>query len=659
MTKINNIKEIKLSEYGMIRVATVSPELKIANPEFNISIIAEQTKLCSEEGAGIVLFPELSISGYTCGDLFFQKILLKSVVNSLKILAKLSGELGITIIAGAPLECDDKLFNCAIVFSSGEISGIVPKTYLCNYNEFYEKRWFSSSSDLNNDFVKINGKEIPFGTDLLFSIDNNNYNIKFGIEICEDLWAVIPPSSYLTASGSQIIFNLSASPEIIGKSNYRRDLIKNQSARTISAYVYASAGVGESSTDLCYGGHLIIAENGLIIGENDRFSSKSDIVFADIDYEKLNHLRLKKNTFAKSQSFESREISVKFNEQNISEIINPVKKDPFLPSDEKKDEICSEILNIQSSALATRLKNTGIKSVTIGISGGLDSALALLVCLRAFQKLSLPLSGIQSLILPGPASSKSTQENAQKLAQNLGTSSKVIDISQETQNHLRSIGHGGDYDIVYENTQARIRTMTLMNWANKTSGLVIGTGDLSELALGWCTYNADQMSMYGVNAGVPKTLVKTMIEWASGLDEFRNVSHVLQLILNTKISPELIPNDANNNNIQDTENTIGSYRLHDFFLYHFFRFGFSPKKIYFLACWSYKNEFDNQKILETLEIFYSRFFSNQFKRSAMPDGVKIGSVALSPRGDWRMPSDGDKYIWEKELIDIKNNKKLG
>jgi NAD+ synthase (glutamine-hydrolysing) len=649
MTKIKNIKEVKLSEYGMIRVAAVSPELKVANPEFNISIISEQAKLCAEEGAGIVLFPELSISGYTCGDLFFQNILLKSVVTSLDILAKLSGELGIIIIAGAPLECENKLYNCAVVFSGGEVSGIIPKTYLCNYNEFYEKRWFSSAFDLNNDFVKIGEKEIPFGTDLLFSVNNQT---KFGIEICEDLWAVIPPSSYLSTSGAQIIFNPSASPEIIGKSNYRRSLIKNQSARTISSYVYASAGGSESSTDLCYGGHLIIAENGLITNENKRYSISSDIVFADIDYEKLNHLRLKKNTFAKSQTFEIREISVNFNEKEVAGLVNLARKDPFLPPEDKVDEICSEILNIQSSALATRLKNTGMKSVSIGISGGLDSALALLVCVRAFQKLNFPLSGIHSLILPALASSKSTQENAQKFAQNLGTSIKIIHISDEVENHLKSLGHGGDYDTVYENTQARIRTMTLMNWANKTTGLVVGTGDLSELALGWCTYNADQMSMYGVNAGVPKTLVKMIVEWAAGLDEFRNVGDILQLILNTKISPELIPN--NDNNIQETENIIGSYRLHDFFLYYFFRFGFGPKKIYFLACETYENEFDNQKILDTLEIFYSRFFSNQFKRSAMPDGVKIGSVALSPRGDWRMPSEGDKYIWEKELKELRN-----
>ncbi len=645
-------RKIKLSDYGMIRVASVSPELRVADPVFNVTEIVKQSKLCGDEGTSIILFPELSLSAYTCGDLFFQKILLDKVLDSLDILSKLSRELGVVIIAGAPLECGNKLFNCAVVFSDGKISGIVPKTFLCNYNEFYEQRWFSSAFDLNCGEITINGKEIPFGADLLFSLNNN---IKFAIEICEDLWSVVPPSSYLAASGAQIIFNPCASPEIIGKSDYRRDLVKSQSARTISSYVYASSGVGESSGDLAYGGHLMITENGVLLKENKRFTFGSDFILSDIDIDKLNNQRLRMKSFAASQTIETREIQIGFKEKEVPNLVWPIAKDPFLPSKAKEDETCLEILNIQSAGLATRLKNTGIKSVTIGVSGGLDSALALLVCVLAFRKLKLPPPDIHSLILPGPASSKSTQENAQSLARILGTNSRLIDICKETEHHLRTLDHGGDYDTVYENTQARIRTMTLMNWANKTGGLVVGTGDLSELALGWCTYNGDQMSMYGVNSGVPKTLVKLLVQWASSLSEFSKAGDVLRRIANTPISPELIPADADSTNIQETEKIIGGFRLHDFFLYYFLRFGFSPKKIYLLASESYEGEYNKEEILTTLERFYKRFFASQFKRSAMPDGVKIGSVALSPRGDWRMPSDAERYIWEKEIKELSND----
>ena len=638
-----------LSDYGFIRVASVSPEIKVADVDFNLEKIKENTRVASELGASVILFPELSLTSYSCGDLFFQESLLEAAKNSLSDLAQLSEELGVIIIIGIPVVNSDKLFNAAAILSEGEIKGIVPKTFLCNYNEYYEERWFTSSNYYTEGEISINGELIPFGPDLLFSIDNQD-NLKFGIEICEDLWSVIPPSSQLAASGAQIIFNLSASNETLGKNFYRNDLVSSQSARTISAYVYASSNAGESSTDLVYSGHNLIFENGSKLAESDRFLFEDQITTADIDFSKITNERLKLKTFAKTPTEGFRIISCTYSENEVEELNREIIPHPFVPKNEnEKDEVCKEVFSIQSTALAKRIKHIGCKDVVIGVSGGLDSTLALLVCKEAFKKLSLDISGIHAIIMPGPGSTDRTQNNARLLSESIGVNVKEIDIHKSVEQHLEDLGHPGDvYDITYENAQARERTQILMNYSNKFNGIVIGTGDLSELALGWCTYNGDHMSMYGVNAGIPKTLVKYLIDWVSSTIESREVNTVLEDIINTPISPELIPD-------QKTEDHVGPYELHDFFLYHMFRFGYHPNKIRFLANIAFSNKYDNQTVNKWLKVFYKRFFMSQFKRSAMPDSIKVGSVVLSPRGDWRMPSDAQVNLWVKQLEDDNND----
>lgn len=638
-----------LSEYGHIRVASISPEMKVADVDFNLNKIKENARVASELGASVILFPELSLTSYTCGDLFFQNTLIESSKNSLIELAQLSEDLGSVLIVGLPLVNADKLFNVAAVLSEGEIKGIVPKTYLCNYNEYYEERWFTSANYSADEEVSINGDLIPFGSDLIFSIDNHD-DLKFGIEICEDLWSVIPPSSHMAASGTQMIFNLSASNETLGKNIYRKDLVASQSARTISAYVYSSSNAGESSTDLVFSGHNLIYENGSKLAESDRFLFEDQITLADIDYSKIINERLKLKSFAKTPTTGFRIIPCTYSETLVDKLIREIPMHPFVPGDHiKQDEVCKEIFSIQSTALAKRLKHIGTKDVVIGVSGGLDSTLALLVCKEAFDKLDLDLSGIHAIIMPGPGSTNRTQNNAKELASSIGVTVKEIDIHKSVEQHLEDLDHPGNvFDITYENAQARERTQILMNYSNKYNGIVVGTGDLSELALGWCTYNGDHMSMYGVNAGVPKTLVKYIISWVSDSLDSSDSRTILQDIIDTPISPELIPD-------QKTEDHVGPYELHDFFLYHMFRFGFEPQKILFLANIAFKDKYNNETILKWLGIFYRRFFMSQFKRSAMPDSIKVGSVVLSPRGDWRMPSDAQVDLWIKQLEDIEND----
>jgi NAD+ synthase (glutamine-hydrolysing) len=645
----NNLKSIKLSDYNLFRVAACSPELEVANPKFNTEKIIEILDNEEIQNSNFVLFPELSISSYTCADLFLDSNFLNVCLDNLLLITDYSVNYKGVIIVGCPLQKDAVLYNSAVVVQQGRILGIVPKTYLCNYGEFYEERWFTSGKRTCKDTIKLNGTDIPFGIDLLFE----NGKIKFGIEICEDLWAFKPPSIEQALSGANIIFNLSASNEVLAKYEYRKNLINTQSAKLICAYVYSSPGIGESTTDLVYGGHCQISQNGKILAENQRFSFESNFIIADIDLDIINSERLKYKTYAKDNRKEFREISFFCNPIITNNLNLNISSTPFIPSEENRKVACEEIINIQSSGLAKRLKHIKSNCAVIGLSGGLDSTLALLVTIKAFQKLNLDLLGIIAVVMPGPASSDRTQNNAKKLAENLGVTCKVINITEAVDVHLDLLEHNKkDYDITYENAQARKRTHILMDLANKNNGIVIGTGDLSELALGWCTYNGDQMSMYGVNSGVPKTLIKYLIQNFIREINSETINSILKNIVETPISPELIPDVEK---MQDTEESVGAYILHDFFIYYFIKYKFSPKKLFLFANFVFSEDYEKKYIFQTLKTFFIRFFNNQFKRSVMPDGPKIGSINFSPRGDWRMPSDASKYLWLTQIDELEKN----
>ncbi len=651
-----------LNELGFIRIATVSPEVKVADIEFNKNEIIAQIKIANKKQCQIILFPELAVTSYTCGDLFFQNTLLKKSLAAVEEIALVTEKLGCIVILGAPLVANNMLFNCAFFLANGEIQGIVPKTYIPNTNEFYEKRWFSSEFERISDEISLGNIKIPFGADLVFSIENIP-GLKFGVEICEDLWAIEPPSTQLSLSGANIIFNLSASNEVLGKHQYRKQLVISQSARTLSAYIYASAGAGESSTDLCFSGSLLIAENGILLNEGERFNFNSQMEIADIDFEKLNSERLKNSSFAAAPRNKLlREVSIKLklrkkvdkidtiiSSQNEIKLYRKVSPTPFIPQENDRAAVCKEIFNIQTTALAKRVKHTQSKSILLGVSGGLDSTLALIVAYKTFEMLGLDKKNLIAVTMPGMGTSKRTKSNAEILSKLLGVKILVIPIEKAVKQHFEDIGHSPEQkDIVYENAQARERTQILMDLANKYNGFVLGTGDLSELALGWCTYNGDHISMYGVNSGIPKTLIKYIIEWAAQEEFEKNIADILLDIIETPISPELLPTE-NGEIVQKTEKEIGDYILNDFFLYYFFRFGFSQEKIQFLAEIAFENQYKASEIKNWLVQFYKRFFTQQFKRSCMPDGVKIGSVSLSPRGDWRMPSDASFGEWVCEL----------
>ncbi|HRS02169.1 MAG TPA: NAD(+) synthase, partial [Bacteroidota bacterium] len=529
--------------------------------------------------------------------------------------------------------------------------------YLPNYNEFYEKRWFFSAFDSQYDFIEINGKQIPFGNDLIFS--SNQYpDLKIGIEICEDLWAVSPISSHLALAGANLILNLSSSNELIGKYEYRQQLVANQSARINGIYAYSDVSPWESTTDLVFSGHCLIAENGKILAESNRFQFDSQMIIADCDFELMNNERNKNSSFNSTNHYiDFREIKFDLLDVKVSNLNKEITPMPFVPNDKNKlDSIAQEILNLQSTALARRLLHLKMQNCVIGLSGGLDSTLAMLVAVESFKKLNLPLSGIYTITMPGFGTTTRTKSNAELLAQQLGTTLKVIDIKNSTRAHFQDIEHNeANTDIVFENAQARRRTHILMDYANKINGIVIGTGDLSEIALGWNTYNADQMSMYNVNASVPKTLVRFLIEWYKNTKASYEVKDILDDILKTPISPELQPALNELYNDQETEKILGPYQLHDFILYYGIRFALSPRKVFLLANFAFEGIYSQEEIIKTMEIFYKRFFASQFKRSCFPDGVKIGTVALSPRGDWRMPSDANADIWLKEIVEIKNS----
>ena len=640
-----------LRELGMIRVAAVSPELKVADVAFNLAAIEAATMQAADQGAQLIVFPELALTGYTCGDLFYQQSLLEHVRDGLKTLTTLSEQTGMILIVGAPVRQSGRLFNAAVIMSHGRICGVVPKTYLPNTQEFYEERWFSSAQDLVDDQLTWLDEAPPFGTDLLFDVDGMP-DCLFGIEICEDAWVASPPSGAMAAAGATLLINLSASPEILGKCSYRRALVESQSARCLAAYIYASAGPGESSTDLVFSGHSLIAEYGQILDETQRFQFTTQTAMADIDIQRLVHERLRNNSYAASQAEqEFLLVPVEVTKRQADTLLRPIAKTPFVPDDlAERQSRCEEIFAIQTTGLMKRLKHTGSQKVVLGISGGLDSTLALLVTVKAFDRLNWSRDDILAVTMPGFGTTDRTRGNAEALARELGVSLRTISIDAAVQQHFADIGQDpGRHDITYENSQARERTQILMDLANQVGGLVVGTGDLSELALGWATYNGDHMSMYGVNASVPKTLVRYLIEWCADAEFSGTTSAVLHDVCATPVSPELLPPDASGNISQKTEDQVGPYELHDFFLFQMVRNQFAPRKILDLACRAFANDYAQADILKWLQLFYRRFFAQQFKRSCLPDGPKVGSVSLSPRGDWRMPSDASAALWLADL----------
>ncbi|WP_432822765.1 NAD(+) synthase [Trichloromonas sp.] len=642
---------LTLSDLGYCRIGVAAPELRVADIAFNCEQLRQVIAQAEADHCTLLVFPELCLTGYTCADLFFQPLLIEQARQALWALADgLKGH-PVAVVVGAPIALDGRLFNCGVMIADGRILGIVPKTYLPNTQEFYEERWFSSARDLHVDSIEWRGETIPFGADLLFRAAGQP-DCLVGIEICEDAWVASPPSGKMAVRGATVLLNLSASPELLGKETYRRELVRAQSARCLAAYAYASAGPGESSTDLVFSGHSLIAENGAILAETERFQFASQLAVADVDLQRLVNERLKNNSFAASEEGSAwRVIPFSLAALPKGTVRRPLTATPFVPTvTGERSCRCREIFALQTTALAKRLRHTGTAHAVIGISGGLDSTLALLVTVKACDRLGLDRKGIVAVTMPGFGTTGRTRGNAERLAELLGVTLRVISIDTAVRGHFADIGHDETrHDITYENAQARERTQILMDLANQVGGLVIGTGDLSELALGWCTYNADHMSMYGVNAGVPKTLVRYLVAWCAEVEFTGEATAVLNDICATPVSPELLPPAENGEIRQVTEDHVGPYLLHDFFLYHMVRLQFSPAKIYFLACQVFAEQFAPAEILRWLKVFYQRFFSQQFKRSCLPDGPKVGSVALSPRGDWRMPSDACVAIWQRDL----------
>lgn len=640
-------------ENGFIKVASAVPSVKVADCEYNVQQIENIIAQAEGKGVEVIVFPELSITGYTCQDLFRQSLLLEQAETSVLMLLDFTRNLDIVCIVGLPVVVGDVLLNCAAVIQKGDLLGLVPKTYLPNYSEFYEKRWFASSQDLQPTEIRFAGNTVlvtPQPT-LFRTCDG----VLFGIEICEDVWAPAPPSNVLALAGADIIFNLSASDELIGKHAYLKSLLSQQSARTISGYVYSGCGFGESSQDMVYAGNSLVYENGHLIAEGERFSLAPQTVITQIDVEKLRSERRTNSTYVNAQRGHSaRIVNVHGVSMRDFELLRDVEPHPFIPKTADMEQSCDEIFSIQVAGLAKRLVHTGCKTVVLGISGGLDSTLALLVCVKTFDKLGRDRKGIVGVTMPGFGTTDRTHSNAVDLMHALGVTSMEISISDSVRQHFKDIGQDmAVHDVTYENSQARERTQILMDLSNKLGGMVVGTGDLSELALGWATYNGDHMSMYGVNAGIPKTLIKHLVEFvASKVDE--SSRSTLYDILDTPVSPELIPADENGNISQKTEELVGPYELHDFFLYNILRFGSRPRKIFMLARRAFDGShegasfYDDDTIKKWLKTFLRRFFAQQFKRSCLPDGPKVGSVSLSPRGDWRMPSDASASLWLKE-----------
>ena len=634
-------------KYGMIKVAAAVPTVKVADVAYNVGQAESLIAQAEGQGVEIMVLPELCLTGYTCQDLFKQQLLIDKAEEALLVLLDFTRKLDVIVIVGLPVQIGSLLYNCAAVIQSGTLLGVVPKTYLPNYGEFYEKRWFASAQDLKSQDIYLAGSPIHVTSEP--TIFTTCDGVRFGIEICEDVWAPVPPSNRLALAGADIIFNLSASDELIGKHEYLCQLLSQQSARTMTGYVYASCGFGESTQDVVYGGNAIIVENGRALCEGERFSLQPQIKIMQIDVERLRTERRTNSTFITAQSrvnCQPLNVSCKPVSPREFELIRSVDPHPFIPKEDKMQASCEEILNIQVAGLAKRLYHIGGTKAVIGISGGLDSTLALLVTVKAFDKLALDRRGIIGITMPGFGTTDRTYNNALALMKELGITTREINIVKAVKQHFEDIGHNAkQHDTTYENSQARERTQILMDVANKENAIVVGTGDLSELALGWATYNGDHMSMYGVNASVPKTLVRYLVSYMAG----EMATNILMDIVDTPISPELLPADAQGNIRQKTEDLVGPYELHDFFLYYTLRCGFRPAKILMLAEKAFDGTYDTEVIKNWLTTFCRRFFNQQFKRSCMPDGPKVGSVSLSPRGDWRMPSDATSTLWLKDI----------
>lgn len=658
--------------YGYVKVASAIPAVRVGDVAYNVEQIENLVIQAEGKGVEVIVFPELSLTGYTCQDLFRQQLLLDRVEQGVMRLMDFTRKLDIIAIVGAPITVGNLLLNCAVVIQKGHVLGMVPKFYLPNYSEFYEKRWFASAQDLRDMELRYAGNVVNMTADIqLFRTADG---VLFGIEICEDVWAPAPPSNKLALAGADIVFNLSASDELIGKHDYLKSLLSQQSARTMTGYVYSSCGFGESTQDVVYGGNAMIYENGKLLAEAARFSLEPQIMMTQIDVEKLRSERRGNSTYVNAQrnvkfSLLDKQFGIRIIDAFSKEMEREFKLErtvsphPFIPAMEDMEVSCEEIFNIQVMGLVKRLVHTHAETAVIGISGGLDSTLALLVCVKAFDKLKRSRKGIVGVTMPGFGTTGRTYNNAMELMRSLGITVKEVSIVDAVTQHFEDINHDiSVHDVTYENSQARERTQVLMDMANKLNGMVVGTGDLSELALGWATYNGDHMSMYGVNASVPKTLIRYLVNYVAQREVDDQSAQTLQDIINTPISPELIPADEKGNIQQKTEDLVGPYELHDFFLYYFLRFGFSPKKIFMLA----KNAFienkskrvklgpndpetyDEETIKKWLRVFVRRFFSQQFKRSCLPDGPKVGSVSLSPRGDWRMPSDAMAAMWMQD-----------
>ena len=668
-----------MKDYGFFRVAAAVPVVKVADTDVNAERICSMISEASSREVSLVVFPELCVTGYTCGDLFGQQLLLENAEKAVRRIMEHTRGKAITAVIGAPVRFSGRLYNCAVVIRNGNIKGIVPKIYLPTYNEYYESRWFSSGKDFLDGPSSVAGRFLVNGKDsvregfhaeiqyagfrcnispdMLFTIGNAT----FAVELCEDLWTPVPPSSYHALAGAQVIVNLSASNDIFMKHAYRRDLVCQQSARTLSAYVYCSAGFGESTQDVVYSGAALICENGTVLSENERFSTAASMTVSDVDIEKLSVLRQKTSTFGSvapdgtpsgayyglySRVVLGAPAATDF-EKELDRYVEP---HPFVPKDDENGERCREIFSIQVTGLASRLMHIGCRHAVVGISGGLDSTLALLVTVQAFDKAGLDRKGVIGVTMPGYGTTDRTLRNAVDLMRVLGVTVRQIPIVAACDLHFKDIGHDKNiHDVTYENTQARERTQILMDIANQSGGIVVGTGDLSELALGWATYNGDHMSMYGVNAGIPKTLVRHLVRWVAG--SMPEAMDILLDIIDTPVSPELLPAGKDGNISQKTEDLVGPYELHDFFLYNFFRFGYSPEKLLFLALKAFGGTYDAETLRKWLKTFIRRFFSQQFKRSCLPDCPKVGSVSLSPRGDWRMPTDASSALFMDDLKD--------
>ena len=639
-------------KHGFITVAAAIPSVKVADCDYNEKQLENLIAQAEGKGVEIIVFPELCITGYTCQDLFGQQLLLEEAEKAVLKLLDFTRSLDIIAIVGLPVICGDLLLNCAAVIQKGDLLSLIPKTYLPNYSEFYEKRWFASAQDLDDTDLPFAGKTMHVSAEpTLFRTCDG---VHFGVEICEDVWAPAPPSNHLALSGAELIFNLSASDELIGKHDYLKSVLAQQSARTMTGYVYSGCGYGESTQDVVYGGNAMIYENGKLLVEADRFSMEPQMMITQIDVEKLRTERRTNSTYVNAQhSYSAKIINAHGIQPRDFQLIREIDAHPFIPKTADMKQSCEEIFSIQVMGLAKRIEHTHSKKVIVGISGGLDSTLALLVCVKTFDKLKMDRKGIVGVTMPGFGTTDRTYNNAINLMKSLGITLMEISIAKAVTQHFKDIGHDAAvHDVTYENSQARERTQILMDLSNQLGGLVVGTGDLSELALGWATYNGDHMSMYGVNASVPKTLIQYLVRYVAEIERKekndQKTYEILMDVVDTPISPELIPADENGNIKQKTEDLVGPYELHDFFLYYFLRFGFRPQKIFLLAQHAFKGSYDDVTIKKWLTTFLRRFFAQQFKRSCLPDGPKVGSVSLSPRGDWRMPTDASSAMWLKE-----------